>query len=202
MKTSTILLVIVGLLVLFGATSGCSNYKSFGVGRESVRKSWSNVEVTYQRRADLIPNLVSTVKGYASHEATTLENVIKQRAAATKPEFNINVADGENFSPEKVKAFMANQSEISSALSRLMVVQEQYPELKADKQFIALMDELAGTESRIGVARQAYNDRAESYNVKFTSVTGGVWGGLFGFKKFPYFKAEEGSQKAPEVKFG
>lgn len=163
---------------------------------EAVGTAWSNVENQYQRRADLIPNLVNTVKGYASHEKETLEAVISARAKATQTSINLN-----EISSEKMAAFQQAQGELSSALSRLMVSIERYPDLKANQNFQALQAQLEGTENRISVERRKFNEIARVYNTNIRRFPKNIVAGLFGFEKRPYFEAQEGSGKAPEVKF-
>ena len=163
---------------------------------EQVQNSWANVETQYQRRADLIPNLVSTVKGYAKHEQQTLEEVVKARSEATQLK-----VDAENLTPEKLAAFQKAQSGVSSALGRLLAVAENYPDLKANQNFLELQSQLEGTENRITVARKDFNDTAKSYNQAIRQFPKNILAGLFGFEKKSYFESEAGSEKAPKVEF-
>ena len=163
---------------------------------EQVQNKWANVETQYQRRADLIPNLVSTVKGYAKHEQQTLENVVKARSEATQVK-----VDAENLTPEKLAAFQKAQSGVSSALGRLLAVAENYPDLKANQNFLELQSQLEGTENRITVARKDFNDAAKSYNQSIRQFPKNILAGMFGFEKKSYFEAEAGSEKAPKVEF-
>ena len=163
---------------------------------EQVQNSWANVETQYQRRADLIPNLVSTVKGYAKHEQQTLEDVVKARSEATQVK-----VDAENLTPEKLAAFQNAQSGVSSALGRLLAVAENYPDLKANQNFLELQSQLEGTENRITVARKDFNDTAKSYNQAIRQFPKNILAGMFGFEKKSYFEAEAGSEKAPKVEF-
>ena len=163
---------------------------------EQVQNSWANVETQYQRRADLIPNLVSTVKGYAKHEQQTLEDVVKARSEATQVK-----VDSENLTPEKLAAFQKAQSGVSSALGRLLAVAENYPDLKANQNFLELQSQLEGTENRITVARKDFNDTAKSYNQAIRQFPKNILAGMFGFEKKSYFEAEAGSEKAPKVEF-
>lgn len=163
---------------------------------EQVAAQWSNVENVYQRRADLIPNLVATVKGYAEHEKSTFTEVIEARAKAT----SITV-DPTNLSPESIEQFQNAQNGLSSALSKLMVVIERYPDLKANQNFRDLQVQLEGTENRIAVERRRFNEITQGYNTYIRRFPKNIVANLFHFDKKPYFKAEEGSQKAPEVKF-
>ena len=163
---------------------------------EQVQNKWANVETQYQRRADLIPNLVSTVKGYAKHEQQTLEDVVKARSEATQVK-----VDAENLTPEKLAAFQKAQSGVSSALGRLLAVAENYPDLKANQNFLELQSQLEGTENRITVARKDFNDAAKSYNMAIRQFPKNILAGMFGFEKKSYFEAEAGSEKAPKVEF-
>lgn len=163
---------------------------------EQVQNSWANVETQYQRRADLIPNLVSTVKGYAKHEQQTLEDVVKARSEATQVKVG-----AENLTPEKLAAFQKAQSGVSSALGRLLAVAENYPDLKANQNFLELQSQLEGTENRITVARKDFNDTAKSYNQAIRQFPKNILAGMFGFEKKSYFEAEAGSEKAPKVEF-
>ena len=192
-------LVVVGIL-LFVIGPICtwviSGYNGMVEMDEQVQNSWANVETQYQRRADLIPNLVSTVKGYAKHEQQTLEEVVKARSEATQLK-----VDAENLTPEKLAAFQKAQSGVSSALGRLLAVAENYPDLKANQNFLELQSQLEGTENRITVARKDFNDTAKSYNQAIRQFPKNILAGLFGFEKKSYFEAEAGSEKAPKVEF-
>ena len=192
-------LVVVGIL-LFVIGPICtwviSGYNGMVNMDEQVQNSWANVETQYQRRADLIPNLVSTVKGYAKHEQQTLEDVVKARSEATQVK-----VDAENLTPEKLAAFQKAQSGVSSALGRLLAVAENYPDLKANQNFLELQSQLEGTENRITVARKDFNDTAKSYNQAIRQFPKNILAGLFGFEKKSYFEAEAGSEKAPKVEF-
>lgn len=163
---------------------------------EGVATAWSNVENQYQRRSDLIPNLVNTVKGYAAHEQETLEAVVSARAKATQTQVNM-----EDLTPEKLQAYQQAQGEIGAALGRLLVVAERYPDLKANESFRELQAQLEGTENRISVERRKFNETAKEYNTTIRKFPKNILAGLFGFEKRPYFEAQEGSEKAPEVKF-
>ena len=163
---------------------------------ENVKTAWSQVENQYQRRLDLVPNLVNTVKGYATHERETLEKVIQARSEATKI-----AIDPANMDIAALKRFQDYQNELSSALSRLMVVMERYPDLKANENFKELQAQLEGTENRISVERKRFNETAQSYNTYIRSFPNTLLAGMLGFAQKPYFTAESGSEKAPEVKF-
>lgn len=185
-------LAIVALLALWGAGA----YNGMVSMDENVQNKWANVETQYQRRADLIPNLVNTVKGYAAHEKTTLEEVVKARSEATSVKI-----DPTNITPEQMKQYQAAQGSVSSALERLLMVAENYPELKANENFLELQSQLEGTENRINVARKDFNDAAKEYNVSIRRFPKSIIAGMFGFEKKTYFEAEAGSEKAPDVQF-
>lgn len=163
---------------------------------EEVSTAWSNVETQYQRRADLIPNLVSTVKGYAQHESSTLEAVIAARSKATQ----ITV-DPTNLTPEKLKEFQNAQGEVTSALGKLLAITENYPELKANENFSELQAQLEGTENRITEARKRYNEAVQDYNILIRSFPNNLFAGMFGFTKKEKFEADAGASKAPTVSF-
>ena len=196
MKKSTLLGIIVvavlGMIVVWGI--GC--YNKLVTMQENVENAWGQVENQYQRRADLVPNLVATVKGYAAHEQTTLAAVMEARAKATQM-----TIDPTNATPEQLAAFQAAQGELSQALGRLMAVAENYPDLKASENFRQLADQLEGTENRIAYARNLFNDCAKEYNAKVRRFPSNIIAGMFGFERKPYFEAEAGAEKAPEVAF-
>lgn len=196
MKKSTKVLLIIAAVVLVLFAWVKNTYNSLVSGDEAVKSAWSQVENVYQRRADLIPNLVATVKGYANHESSTLQAVVDARAKAT----SINV-DASNLSEEQIAAFQKAQGELSSALSRLLAVSEAYPELKANENFKELQAQLEGTENRIAVERKNYNETAKGYNVKVRSFPANLIAGMFGFGQKGYFQASEGAQNAPVVEF-
>jgi LemA protein len=164
--------------------------------RGTVDQTWAEVQSSYQRRADLVPNLVATVKGVANFETTTLTQVIEARAKATS--MNVNASD---LTPDKLQQFQQNQGQLSQALGRLMVVSEQYPQLKATESFRDLQSQLEGTENRIKVARDKYNAAVKDYNVGITSFPANLFAGVFGFKQRPWFQADQGAQNAPKVQF-
>ncbi|MBQ8095613.1 MAG: LemA family protein [Prevotella sp.] len=188
--------LIIGAVVAVIALWAISAYNGMVKEEESATTAWAKVQSAYQRRADLIPNLVEVVKGYASHEKETLEGVINARAKAT----SITV-DPENLTPEKLKEFQAAQGELSQALGRLMVVQEQYPELKANENFKDLQVQLEGTENRINEERNKFNDAVQTYNLKIRKFPNSLLSGIFGFDKMAKFEADAEAQKAPDVKF-
>ncbi len=173
-----------------------SVYNSLVSQEEAVGNQWADVETQYQRRADLVPNLVATVKGYAAHEQQTLEAVVKARSEATQT--HIDAAD---LTPEKMAAYQQAQSNLSGALGRLLLVQEKYPDLKANENFLDLQAQLEGTENRISVARRDFNAVAREYNVAIRRFPANILASLFGFSAKSYFEAEKGAEKAPEVKF-
>ena len=188
-------IIPVGILVVI-VLWAIGGYNGMVKMDEQVQNSWANVETQYQRRADMIPNLVSTVKGYAKHEQQTLEDVVKARSEATQVK-----VDAENLTPEKLAAFQKAQSGVSSALGRLLAVAENYPDLKANQNFLELQSQLEGTENRITVARKDFNDTAKSYNQAIRQFPKNILAGMFGFEKKSYFEAEAGSEKAPKVEF-
>jgi LemA protein len=196
MKTRNLaLIVIIALVVILGGC-GCGGYNTMVKLDEDVKTKWGNVQSQYQRRADLIPNLVNTVKGEANFEQSTLENVIKARASATQVK-----VDPANLTPEKLQEFQAAQGQLSQALGRLLVVTENYPNLRANDAFRGLQAQLEGTENRIAVARNDFNGSVQQYNSTVRRFPNNIFAGMMGFEKKGYFEAEAGSQKAPEVKF-
>lgn len=193
MKKSTIIvLAVIVLLAIWGMTS----YNGMVKMDESVSTAWSNVENQYQRRSDLIPNLVNTVKGYATHEKETFQAVVEARSKATQM-----IISADDLTPEKMQAFQKVQGEVGSALSRLLAISEAYPQLKANENFKELQAQLEGTENRISVERKRFNEVARAYNTSIRSFPRNIFASLFGFDKRPYFEAEEGSDKAPKVEF-
>lgn len=191
-KTWIIIIAVLAVIVVYGITS----YNSMVAQDEAVGTAWSNVENQYQRRADLIPNLVNTVKGYAAHEKETFDAVVSARAKATQTTISID-----ELTPEKMEAYQKAQGAVGSALSRLLAVTENYPDLKANENFQTLQAQLEGTENRISVERRKFNEVAKAYNTNTRRFPKNIFAGMFGFEKRPYFEAEEGSEKAPEVKF-
>jgi len=192
--------IIIGAIVLvvfliYRSISG--SYNNMVTKEEAVTSQWGTVESAYQRRIDLIPNLVETVKGYAEHEKTTLTDVIEARAKATQVSIK-----ADNLNAESMKQFQAAQGELSGALSRLLVSVEQYPNLKANENFLDLQKQLEGTENRIAVERRKFNEMAQDYNTYIRKFPKNIWANLFGFEKKSYFEAEEGAEKAPKVNFG
>jgi len=188
-------LLIVAVLLTGMLFSGCGYNKMVSMD-ESVASAWAQVENVYQRRADLIPNLVETVKGYATHEQETFTKVIEARSKATSM-----TIDPKNLTPEAIQQFQEAQQGLSSALSRLMVVVEQYPDLKANQNFLDLQAQLEGTENRITVERMKFNETTQAYNAFIRRFPELITAKIFGFDKKAYFEAQAGAEKAPEVKF-
>ena len=189
-----------GVLILVAIAAilwGVSIYNGLVKEQENVEKAWGNVENVYQRRADLIPNLVETVKGYAKHEQETLEGVIEARANAT----SIKI-DPSNMTPEDLQKYQAAQGDVTNALSRLIAVSEAYPDLKANQNFLELQGQLEGTENRIAVERNKFNEAAQTYNTKRRTFPTNIIANICGFGDKPYFQAQEGADKAPKVDFG
>ena len=198
MKLSTGWIVAIAIIfVLFLlAVWGTSSYNNLVTKEETVNQSWANVQNVYQRRSDLIPNLVATVKGVANFEKSTLTAVIEARANASK--VNINP---KNLDEASLQKFQAAQDGISSSLSRLMVVVERYPELKATQNFAELQAQLEGTENRITVERRNFNEAAQAYNTYLRRFPNSIFAGMFGFQKKAHFAAQKGAENAPKVEF-
>ena len=193
-KSKSFWIIVALAVLLFFWTRGV--YNNLVTQDEGVKTAWSQVENQYQRRADLIPNLVNTVKGYAAHEKNTLEGVMNARAKATQ-----TTIDPTNLNEETMKQYQAAQGELSNALSRLMVVVERYPELKANENFRELQVQLEGTENRITVERKRFNEVAQGYNTYVRTFPNNILSGIFGFQTKAYFTAEAGAEKAPQVEF-
>lgn len=196
MKKGLVALLIVGAVVLGLFFWFQSNYNNMVKMDEGVQAAWSQVENVYQRRADLIPNLVATVKGYAQHEEQTLEGVINARSKATQ----ITV-DPQNLSSEELAKYQKAQGELGAALGKLLAITENYPDLKANENFLSLQSQLEGTENRITVERNKYNQIAREYNTTIRQFPKNIVAGMFGFEKKPYFEAQEGAEVAPKVEF-
>jgi len=196
LKKSTIILIAVVVVIFFVVSGAIGKYNTMVSMEEGVDAAWSQVENVYQRRADLIPNLVATVKGYAEHEQETFTAVTEARSKVG----SINLAGITN-NPQALQNFQQAQGQLSSALSRLMVVVEKYPELKANQNFLDLQTQLEGTENRIAVERNRFNKAAQAYNTTIRRFPGSIYAGMFGFEKKAYFKAEAGAEKAPQVEF-
>lgn len=195
-KGGLIAIVVVILLVLWAVVAGISFNNKAVQQEEGVRQAWSQVENQYQRRADLIPNLVNTVKGYATHERETLEGVVEARAKATQM-----TIDPTKMTPEDLAAYQRAQGELSQALGRLLAVSERYPDLKANENFKALQVQLEGTENRISTERKRFNEVTQEYNTFVRKFPNNIFGSILGFKAKPYFESAAGADRAPEVKF-
>ena len=190
-KGILIIIALLAVLVIWGV----GDYNGLVSKQEGVEKAVGNVQTAYQKRADLIPNLVATVKNYAEYEAGTLTAVVEARAKATSVTLDAN-----NLTEENLKAFQAAQDEMSGALSRLLVTVEQYPDLKANQNYLDLQSQLEGCENAIANARREFNEMARDYNTAVRRFPGNIIAGMFGFDKKPYFEASEGADKAPDVK--
>lgn len=195
MKKSVTIIVIIAVLAALTFWM-VGKYNAMVTAEENVKTAWAQVENQYQRRSDLIPNLVATVKGYAAHESQVMESVVAARAKATQA-----VVDPSQASPEQLAAYQASQGELSQALGRLLAVTENYPDLKADKNFRELQEQLEGTENRITVARNAFNESAKEYNRLIRLFPNNIVASIFGFQQKAYFAAEAGAEKAPVVAF-
>lgn len=193
MKKSTIIVIALVAIIAIWAVSG---YNSLVKMDESVSTAWSNVENQYQRRSDLIPNLVNTVKGYAAHEKETFQAVTEARSKATQMTIHAN-----ELTSEKMVEYQKAQGEVGAALSRLLAITEAYPDLKANENFKELQAQLEGTENRISVERKNFNEVARSYNTAVRTFPRTIIAGIFGFEKRPYFEAEDGADKVPTVEF-
>lgn len=196
MKKGYIVLIVIAVVILSIFFWFKGTYNSMVNNRENVTAQWSNVENQYQRRLDLIPNLVSTVKGYAAHEENTLTDVVNARAKATQMQLNVD-----QLNEATLKKLNSVQGELSSALSRLMAISENYPDLKANQNFLDLQAQLEGTENRIAVERRKFNDVARSYNAYIQQFPRNMLAGMFGFTPKPYFEANAGAENAPKVEF-
>ena len=196
MSTRNIVLIVIGGLILLLGGCGCSGYNGLVQMDQNVKGKWANVESDYQRRSDLIPNLVNTVKGAADFEKSTLEAVVNARAQATQTKIDVT-----NLSPEKVAEFQKAQSQLSGAIGRLLVTMEKYPELKATDAFRDLQAQLEGTENRIKVSRNDFNSAVQEYNTSVKKFPMVLFSGMFGFKEKGFFAAEAGAEKAPTVIF-
>ncbi len=193
MKKSTIIIIVVVAVIAIWAVS---MYNGLVTMDENVNSQWANVETQYQRRADLIPNLVNTVKGYASHEKETLESVVEARSKATQMQIN-----ADDLTPEKLAEYQKAQGAVTSALGKLLAITENYPDLKANQNFLELQAQLEGTENRINVARTNFNNAAQAYNTAIRRFPKSLFASMFGFDKHAYFEAAEGSATAPTVSF-
>ncbi len=196
MEPKKIIIIILSLFILLGLFQGCGAYNGFVKEDQSVQETWAKVQSAYQRRADLIPNLVETVKGAADFEKSTLTAVINARAKATSV-----TVDPSNITPEQLQKFQQAQSGLSQSLGRLLVSVERYPELKANKNFLELQAQLEGTENRIKVARDKFNTAVKQYNTRVKSFPNNIFAGIFGFHSKTFFQSAKGSEEAPKVNF-
>ena len=196
MKKGVIILIVVAVVVLGIFMWVKSTYNGLVTKQESVESAWSQVENVYQRRADLVPNLVATVKGYAAHEKETLEGVVNARSKATQMSIDPTKLD-----EESLKKFQSAQGELGNAIGRLLMITENYPDLKANENFKELQAQLEGTENRITVERQKFNESAKEYNTQIRHFPANILAGMFGFDRKPYFEAKEGADEAPKVEF-
>ncbi len=198
MKKSWIIIGVVILLLIMGYSMFKGYYNNFVTLEENVNQKWSQVENVYQRRADLIPNLVEVVKGYATHEKETLQAVVEARS---KVGGQVNIGNDVLNNPQAFAKFQQAQGALTSALQRLMVVVERYPDLKADARFADLQSQLEGTENRISVERGRFNQAVQEYNTVIRKFPANILAGIFGFEKKVYFQSDSGAEKAPKVKF-
>lgn len=189
-------LIITIVVIALVAIWGISSYNGLVSMDENVSNQWANVETQYQRRSDLIPNLVNTVKGYAKHESETLESVMAARSQATQVKI-----DPSNCTPQQLAAYQKAQGDVTTALDKLLAITENYPDLKANQNFLELQSQLEGTENRINVARKDFNDTAKKYNTSLRRFPRNIIASMFGFEKRNYFEAEAGAEKAPKVEF-
>lgn len=189
-------LIITVVVIALVAIWGISSYNGLVSMDENVSNQWANVETQYQRRSDLIPNLVNTVKGYAKHESETLESVMAARSQATQVKI-----DPSNCTPQQLAAYQKAQGDVTTALGKLLAITENYPDLKANQNFLELQSQLEGTENRINVARKDFNDSAKEYNTSLRRFPRNIIASMFGFEKRAYFEAEAGAEKAPKVEF-
>lgn len=194
MNTKNLGVIIVLLAILLLGGCGCNSYNGLVTGDQSVKKSWSDVETNYQRRTDLYNSVIKTIEGSANFEKTTLKEVIDARASATQIKVDIN-------DPESLAKYQAAQGQLQSAFGRLMAVAEAYPDLKTTKSFQDFQAQIEGTENRINVARRDYNTAVETYNLKVKTFPNNIFAGIFGFKEKAFYKADPGSEKAPDIKF-
>lgn len=189
-------LIITIVVIVLVALWGISSYNGLVSMDENVSNQWANVETQYQRRSDLIPNLVNTVNGYAKHESETLESVMAARSQATQVKI-----DPSNCTPQQLAAYQKAQGDVTTALGKLLAITENYPDLKANQNFLELQLQLEGTENRINVARKDFNDTAKKYNTSLRSFPRNIIASMCGFEKRAYFEAEAGAEKAPKVEF-
>ena len=196
MKKGLIVIIVIAVVALGIFMWVKGTYNGLVTKQEGVESAWSQVENVYQRRADLVPNLVATVKGYAAHEKETLEGVVSARAKATQM-----TVDPTKLDEASLKKLQEAQGELGNAIGRLLMITENYPELKANENFLQLQAQLEGTENRITVERQKFNETAKAYNTEVRKFPANIIAGMFGFERKPYFEAKEGADEAPKVEF-
>jgi LemA protein len=194
MKTSSLVLIIIGVFILILGGCSCSSYNGLVKGDNNVKAAWSDVETNYQRRNDLYKNVVQTIQGSANFEKSTLTEVIAARASATQVKVDIN-------DPQSLAKYQAAQGQLQSAFGRLMAVAEAYPNLKTTQSFQDFQAQIEGTENRINVARRDYNDKVNTYNLQVRTFPNNIFAGMFNFKEKAFYKADEGTDKAPDIKF-
>ena len=194
MSTKNLTLIVIGVLILFLGGCGCNSYNGLAGGDQEVKTSWSNVETNYQRRTDLYSSIIKTIEGSANFEKSTLKDVLAARASATQIKVDIN-------DPETLAKYQAAQGQLQSSFGRLMAVAEAYPDLKTTKSFQDFQTQIEGTENRINVARQDYNGTVKNYNLKVVTFPNNIFAGVFRFKEKAYYKADAGSEKAPDINF-
>ncbi len=194
MNTKTITLIVIGALLLLLGGCGCNSYNGLVTGDQDVKKVWSNVETNYQRRTDLYNSVIKTIEGSANFEKSTLRDVMAARASATQVKVDIN-------DPESLAKYQAAQGQLQSAFGRLMAVAEAYPDLKTTKAFQDFQTQIEGTENRINVARRDYNSSVETYNLKVVRFPNNIFANIFNFKEKAFYKADAGSEKAPDIQF-
>jgi LemA protein len=194
MSKSKIALIVIAVIFLLVGFWSCNGYNGLVSSDQGLQKVWSNVETNYQRRTDLYNSIIKTIEGSAKFEKSTLKEVIEARSKATQLKVDIN-------DPASLEAYQKAQSNLQGSFSRLMAIAESYPELKTTKQFGDFQTQIEGTENRINIARQDYNKAIETYNLKVKRFPGNILAGIFGFGAKPYYKADEGTDKAPEIKF-
>ena len=194
MSTKNLILIVIGAFILFLGGCGCKSYNGLVTGDQEVKKSWSNVETNYQRRTDLYNSVIKTVQGSANFEKSTLKEVIDARSKATAVTVDIN-------DPQSLEKYQAAQGQLQSAFGRLMAIAEAYPDLKTTKAFQDFQTQIEGTENRINVARQDYNKSVEGYNLKVLRFPNNIFAAIFNFKEKAFYKADAGTEKAPEIDF-
>ena len=194
MKTRNLVLIIIGVLILFLGGCGCNSYNGLVRGDQTVQEAWSNVETNYQRRTDLYNSVIEVVKGSANFEKSTLKDVLEARSKATSVQVNIN-------DPASLEKYQQAQAQFQGSFGRLMAVAEAYPDLKTTKAFQDFQAQIEGTENRINVARRDYNSTVKTYNLKVKTFPNNIFAGFFRFTEKPYYKADPGSEKAPDIKF-